>query len=160
VIDRPIQDSALIRPDFPAPTSWRAHHDIAQAVHGIATITLQRPNLTSILIVQPVVVTSDSVTSFDNSLDYGGSSGRTYRFLPGADSDSLCLTNPPDLALFTGAGTISLPGFATDGSYQTGASSWSIGPRPYANIRVTYNYTDCIVPVEATTWSRIKRLNQ
>lgn len=126
----------------------------------IATITLRRPDLSSLVVVQPTVVISDSVTAFDGVADYAGTSGNYYFNVPAADADSTCLTNAGDLALFSGAGTIGLPGLATDGSFQTGAGSWSIGPRSYAAITVTYNYRDCSVPVATTTWSQIKRLNQ
>ncbi|TPW13825.1 MAG: hypothetical protein FD129_1199 [bacterium] len=127
-------------------------------VTALATITLQRPDTSPILMVQPTVVVSDSLPVYDGVLDYAGPSGRSYFSLPGADADSTCLTTTGDLALFAGAGTINLPGFATDGSFQVGASSWAIGPRPYANITVTYHYRNCIVPTAPTTWSRIKGL--
>jgi hypothetical protein len=127
-------------------------------VYFTGTITLQRPDLTPLLTVQPATSTTDSVTSFDNVLDYGGTSGRTYPNVSATNSDSLCLTNSADLALFSGTGTISLPGVATDLSSQTGANSWSIGVKAYATITVTYNYTECSVPVAATNWSRIKGL--
>lgn len=122
------------------------------------TITLQRPDLSTLLTVQPATSTSDSVTAFDGVLDYSGTSGLTYPSVGATDSDSLCVTSNADLALFTGAGTISLPAFAMDQSNQTGASSWSIGVQAYATITVTYHYTQCIVPVESTTWGRIKSL--
>ena len=64
---------------------------------------------------------------------------------------------PGDLALFSGAGSINLPMSATDLSSQSGASSWSIGPRAYASVSVTYNYQECTTPAEPTTWGRIKR---
>lgn len=123
-----------------------------------ATITLQRPNLTTIVAVQPIASTTDSLPIYDNVLDYGGTSGRTYNNVGAADSDSLCVSTNADLALFTGAGTISLPGFATDVAFQTGASSWSLGERAYATITVTYNYSACPVPARQATWSGIKGL--
>jgi len=125
----------------------------------IATITLQRPDLSPLVVVQPTVVISDSVTAFDGVADYAGTSGNWQFSVPAADSDSTCVTGAGDLALFTGAGTIGLPGFAIDGSYQVGAGSWSLSPRSFATITVTYNYRDCSVPVATTTWSGIKRLN-
>ncbi|HEX7879774.1 MAG TPA: choice-of-anchor E domain-containing protein, partial [Candidatus Eisenbacteria bacterium] len=115
-------------------------------------------DLSTLVTVVPTVTTVDTLPVFDNNLDYGGPSGRSYFNLPGAAADSVCLSGAGDLALFAGAGTISLPGNAVDGSFQTGASSWSIGPRPYATITVTYNYRDCSVPVTPSTWSGIKRL--
>jgi hypothetical protein len=122
------------------------------------TITLQRPDLTPLITVQPATSTSDSVTAFDSVLDYGGTSGLTHQGVGATASDSLCVKDSNDLALFSGAGTISLPGFATDLSSQVGANSWSIGLKAYATITVTYVYADCSVPVEPTTWSGIKTL--
>lgn len=123
-----------------------------------AGITLQRPDLTTIVAVQPIYSVTDSLPIYDNVLDYGGTSGRTYNNVGSADADSLCLSTNADLALFSGAGTINLPGFATDLSSQTGASSWSLGERAYATITVTYNYSTCPVPARQTTWTGIKSL--
>ena len=120
------------------------------------TITLKRPDTTPVITVQPATSTSDNLPSFDGVLDYGGASGRTYTGVNPTRSDSLCLTSNADLALFSGAGTISLPASATDLSSQSGASSWSIGPKAYATVTVTYNYRDCAVPADVTTWGRIK----
>jgi len=72
------------------------------------------------------------------------------------EADSLCLSSPADLALFTGVGTIALPASATDLASQTGASGWSIGVQAYATVKVTYNYQECTVPVERLTWGRVK----
>lgn len=123
-----------------------------------AAITLQRPDLTTLVAVQPIYSVTDSLPIYDNVLDYGGTSGRTYNNVGATDADSLCVSTNADLALFTGAGTISLPGFATDLSAQTGASSWSLGERAYATITVTYNYSACPVPARQTTWSGVKSL--
>lgn len=125
-----------------------------------AAITLRAPrSLTTIVAVQPIASTTDSCPIYDNVLDYGGTSGRTYDNVGATDADSLCVSTNADLALFTGAGTISLPGFAADDlSAQTGASSWSLGERAYATITVTYNYSACPVPARQTTWTGIKSL--
>lgn len=123
-----------------------------------ATITLMRPNLTTLVTVQPTAGVTDSLPVFDTVLDYGGTSGRTYNGVGATGSDSLCVSTNADLALFTGAGTVSLPGSALDLSTQTGASSWSLGEQAYATITVTYNYAACPVPARQTTWSGIKSL--
>ncbi len=119
-------------------------------------ITLHRPDNTLLLTVLPGTTTTDNVTAYDGTLDYGGTSGRTYTGVNATQADSTCLASPADLALFTGAGTIGLPGTATDLSTQSGANSWSIGVKGYATIKVTYNFADCPVPADPTTWGRIK----
>jgi len=125
-------------------------------VNFTGTITLKRPDSSPILTVQPLTTTSDNMPIFDGVLDYGGTSGKTYPNVLATKADSLCLTSASDLALFTGNGAIALLASATDLCSQVGASSWSIGPKAYANVTVTYNYRDCTVPAERQTWGRIK----
>jgi len=122
-----------------------------------ALISVKRPSFSPIITVQPLANTSDNLPSFDGVLDYGGASGRTYTGVNPTRSDSLCLTAASDLALFSGAGTIGLPAEAVNLSSQTGASSWSIGPKAYASVKVTYNYQECTVPADRTSWGRIKQ---
>ncbi|MFI5381692.1 MAG: choice-of-anchor E domain-containing protein, partial [Tepidisphaerales bacterium] len=43
-----------------------------------AKLTLQRPDLSTLVVTIPVVNTSDSVTAYDGVLDYAGTSGKTY----------------------------------------------------------------------------------
>ncbi len=121
-----------------------------------APITVKRPDTSPILTVQPLTTTTDNMPVFDGTVDYAGTSGKGYFGVSATDADSLCLTTPADLALFSGAGTISLPASATDLCSQTGASSWSIGPKASAVVRVTYVYEECTVPTERLTWGRIK----
>lgn len=122
------------------------------------SITVQRPNLTTLVSVQPATTITDNLPVFDGTLDYGGLSGRSYSGVGATRSDSLCFTNQADLALFTGAGNISLPGFATDLASQTGASSWSLGVRGYGTVTVTYHYSPCATPTQRSTWGRIKSI--
>jgi len=129
---------------------------VTVTVSYTGSITLQRPNLTTLISVQPATTITDNLPVYDNVLDYSGLSGRTYPSVSAAQSDSLCLTNAADLALFSGAGSISLPGFTTDLASQSGASSWSLGVRGFATITVTYNYSDCPTPAARSTWGRIK----
>lgn len=119
-------------------------------------ITLQRPDLSTLIIVQPVTGTTDNMPAFDGVLDYGGTSGKTYPNVGATQSDSTCTNSMTDLALFAGPGTITLPGFATDLSSQVGANSWSISVKAYATITVTYHYTECALPADRTTWGRLK----
>ena len=126
-------------------------------VQFTAFITLQRPDVSTILVVQPATSTTDNVPAYDGTLDYGGTSGKTYYGVGAGQVDSLCLSSPADLALFSGAGNINLPCIASDASSQVGANSWSIGIKGYAIVTVRYNYVHCETPAERTTWGRIKQ---
>ena len=121
-----------------------------------AKFDLLRPSLAPLLTVSPTVTTSDPVTSFDGNLDYAGTSGITHSGLGADAADSLCLSTPADLALFSGPGTISLPCKAADVSFQTGANSWSFGLLGVADIKVMYTYEECATPVAPMTWGRLK----
>ena len=131
---------------------------VVVTVQYTGSVTLQRPNLTTILTVQPSTTITDNLPVYDNVLDYGGPSGRTYPSVSALQSDSLCITTGPDLALFSGAGNISLPGIGTDLASQIGASSWSIGVRTYATVTVTYHSTGCATPTRRSTWGRVRTL--
>lgn len=125
-------------------------------VQYVGKLTVQRPDNSALLIVQPATTLGDNLTSFDGAVDYAGTSGRFYSPVAAIAADSLCLTSAADLALFSGAGTIALPAVGQDLSFQTGANSWSIGLRLYGTVTVTYHYQDCTVPAERQTWGRIK----
>lgn len=108
-----------------------------------ATITLQRPDLSSLVTVIPVANTSDNVAAFDGTMDFGGVSGKTYTGLSG--DDVLAFSSPPplaDLALFTGLGSINLPVSATGTSIGSGAGNLitQFLTSASAEASVTYHY--------------------
>jgi len=125
-------------------------------VSYVGKLTVQRPDLSTLVDIQPATSITDNLTSFDGAVDYAGTSGRFYSPVAATDSDSLCFSGASDLALFSGAGTIALPAVGQDLSFQTGANSWTIGTRVYGTVTVTYHYQDCTTPVERQTWGRIK----
>ncbi len=133
-------------------------YPVVVTVQYTGSVTLQRPDLSTILTVQPATTINDNLPVFDNVLDYGGLSGRTYPSVGATQSDSLCITTGPDLALFSGAGNITLPGYGTDLASQIGASSWSIGVRTYATVTVRYTSTPCATPNRRSTWGRVRTL--
>ncbi len=124
-----------------------------------ATITLSRPDNTTLVVVIPLASTSDNVTAYDNVFDWGGTSGRTYSGLSGDDTDSACSCTPADLALFCGTGSISLPIKAIGTSYGSGAGNLiqQFATSASAGVTVTYTY-DCGTPANDSTWGRIKGL--
>jgi hypothetical protein len=121
-------------------------------------VTLRRPDLSPIMVLQPLQTFSDPVTSYDGVADYAGTSGVTHSGLDVSASNTVCLASALDLALFTGAGTVNLPCTAFNMSTQFGANSWSIGLQAYVSYSVTYNYMDCGVPAEQTTWGNVKSM--
>jgi len=125
-------------------------------VSYVGKLTVQRPDLSTLVDIQPATSITDSLTSYDGAVDYAGTSGRFYANVGATDSDSLCFSGAADLALFSGAGTIALPAVGQDLSSLTGANSRTIGTRVYATVTVTYVYRDCTVPAERQTWGRIK----
>ena len=123
-----------------------------------AKFDLLRPSLTPLLAATPTVLKTYPLTSFDGLLDYAGTSGITDPGQAAADADSICLTTPTDLALFSGPGSISLPCTVANISSQVGANSWSFGIQAAAIIKLTYTYAPCITPVRPTSWGRVKSL--
>jgi hypothetical protein len=123
-----------------------------------AQIQLLRPSFAPLVTVQPAVPTSDPVTAFDGSVDYAGTSGFMKSGLAAVAADSLCLTGSSDLALFSGAGSISLPCTATSLCTQTGANSWTFGIQAVAAGKITYTFVDCATPAPPSTWGSLKSL--
>lgn len=115
-----------------------------------AMITLQRPDLSPIVVTTPAFNVAASVSAFDGVINFGGTSGRTFLGLSGSDMDT-AMSPPPmsDLALFTGGGNILLPVVATATSNASGAGNLIARfiTDASAKVMVTYNYT---VPEPAT----------
>jgi hypothetical protein len=109
-----------------------------------AKVTLMRPDLSPLVVVLPLVQTSDNVTAFDGIIDFGGTSGRTYDNLSGDLTDSNVL-NPPgpvDLATFVGLGNVTLPATAEGMSFGSGSGNLvqQFMTNAGAEATVTYNY--------------------
>jgi len=66
-----------------------------------ARVTLSRPDLSPLQVVIPVVNNTDSVSAFDGSIDFSGTSGKAYNGLTASDSGSSSSSSSADLALFT-----------------------------------------------------------
>lgn len=114
-----------------------------------AMVTLQRPDLSTIVATTPVSSNTDLVTAYDGVDDNSGSSGRTYVDLAATASNAA--NSPPpagDLALFTGLGTIALPVKAEALSYGIGPGNWSptFETKAAAEVTVTYTYGNPPVP--------------
>ena len=124
-----------------------------------ATLTISRPDNTPLVTVIPLATTADSVTAYDEVLDFGGTSGKTYSDLSGNAIETGCTVNPDDLALFSGTGNILLPMGATGTSNGSGAGNLILQFNTSASVEVIVVYTyDCSVPAQASTWGKIKNL--
>ncbi len=109
-----------------------------------AVLTLQRPDTTIIVNAIPLFHTVDSASAYDGTLDYGGTSGKTYSDVS-ADKTENKISPPPasDLVLFTGVGNITLPVIATSNSSGSGAGNLVLefSTLASADVTVRYNYT-------------------
>jgi hypothetical protein len=110
-----------------------------------ALITLSRPDLSTILTATPAFTTTDSVTAFDGTIDFGGTSGKTYSN-QSANTQTTATSPPPasDLLLFTGIGTIGLPAsaVATSSAQGPGNLTTLFSTEAGADLKITYTYDD------------------
>ncbi len=125
-----------------------------------STITLQRPDLSTLVVTIPLAQTVDNVTAFDGVIDFGGTSGKTYSGLSGDKTESKCTSTLADIALFMGPGNITLPCVATGSSNGSGAGNLILQFNTSASsgAEVTYHYSDCPTPNRPTSWGKIKSL--
>ena len=120
------------------------------------TMTLKRPDNSTLVITVPQVINSKSVAAFDGVPDSGGASGFTFAPTTASLSNTQSYSGASDLALFTGAGNISLPLTAFGVSSGTGSANLSTGATMVgsASATVTYTYSVAAVP-EASTYGAI-----
>ena len=119
-----------------------------------ATITLQRPDGSTIAVSIPVAQFTDNATSYDGVTDYGGTSGFSHLNVNASQSSSLTGdVSSSDFALFSGAGTITLNIDASGTSNASGAGNLQTNFRTTAEADATivYNYTPNVVTVPEPT---------
>jgi hypothetical protein len=109
-----------------------------------AKITLLKPDLTTLIVVPPLVQTSDNVSAFDGVLDFAGTSGRSYDNLSAQQSDTNFLSSPSqaDLTAFVGTGNVVLPVTAEGISHGSGAGNLTLLflTNAGATVSVEYDY--------------------
>ena len=120
-----------------------------------ADLTLQRPDLTTLVLTIPVSNSSDDVPAYDGHDDYGGTSGKTYADLVADLSNSAISSSAADLVAFTGTGNIVLPVSAK--GHFAAAGSGNLDPNSEvqagAGVDVTYNYSSNSVTPEPASLS-------
>lgn len=111
------------------------------AVYVPADIALMRPDYSEIMKVSPLIVVSDSVTEYDGTTDFGGTSGRTYEGLTANLTASKSVPPPDgDLVLFTGTGNINLWAGAWVWPYPVSSELLSVHTSTAASAEVTVKY--------------------
>ncbi len=112
------------------------------------SMTVARPDTSTLATVLPSITQSASVTSFDGTLEMpigsaNSGSGRRWTGLASNVSNSVTLSSASDLALFSGLGTISLPTVAIGTSSVSGSGNLvsEFRTRAGAAVDVTYNYS-------------------
>lgn len=98
-------------------------------------------NNQTLLSLNPANVTTYQVTGFDNSLDFGGSSGKTINSIGDTKSGTQTLTS--NLQSFIGTGNVDFLLSAISGSKVTGSGNIisQIQTNAKGSLAVTYNYT-------------------
>ena len=114
-----------------------------------AEVKLQRPDMSTLVVTLPLIMTMDNATAFDGVIDFAGTSGKSYPLLTADDTNMFMTMDMMDLALFTGPGNIMLPVMATGASTGSGAGNLLLqfSTSASANVMVTYDY---IIPEPAT----------
>ena len=118
-----------------------------------ATVTLERPDNSIIVITLPVFSALISLTAFDGTIDFAGTSGASRDGLTGTDSQ-FHISPPPlsDLDLFKGPGTIDLPIRAVGTSFAAGPGNVvsRFSTQASATARIVYTYEPARVPEPVT----------
>ena len=115
-----------------------------------ADITLTRPDSSLLVTTIPIANTSDNVSAFDGTNDFGGTSGRTYNNLAATLTNVSFTMSGADLALFTGPGSVTLPISAKGTSNATGSGSIITQFSTQAGATATIFYTFTVVPEPAS----------
>ncbi|AIF99034.1 choice-of-anchor E domain-containing protein [Alteromonas australica] len=105
-------------------------------------ITLQLPDGTTTLTATPSTTRTDSLSTFDGNLDYDGTSGVEFVNLATNDYESLIISSPSLLALFTGIGQSQFlfEAVATSAVNGGGNLATLIDTFASADVRITYYY--------------------
>lgn len=102
------------------------------------------------MISLPIASTSDNVTAFDGTIDFGGTSGKSYTGLSNSDSET---GSSVDYATFTGSGNVSLPIKAQGTSTGSGAGNLLLQFATNAAASASVTYTYSAVPEPASLMS-------
>jgi hypothetical protein len=107
----------------------------------VADVSIARPDGSAIFLIVPNAHLTETVSAFDGVVDYAGQSGNK-RALSARTTELLTLTDPADLALFTGVGTLDLLATANGSSNAAGPGNVRLEREAQAaGVVVTAKYT-------------------
>lgn len=111
------------------------------------TLTLTRPDDSTIVVSIPVALETFNLAAFDGSIDFAGASGSSSEGLTSMVIETV-VSPPPnsDLSLFTGPGTISLPLASVGTSSASGAGNLVTQFSTMAGAEVSIKYEYVAVP--------------
>jgi hypothetical protein len=110
-------------------------------------LELFRPDQSLLITVEAAKLEEGLLDPYDGQTDFSGSSGVTFD-VAAEPTDSALFTDPGDLELFTGSGTIDLP-IAAVGEFTVEVTGGGEGPQSYvaeydalagAEVTLTYDY--------------------
>lgn len=105
-------------------------------------IGLFLPDASALVILSPSIVNSASLSPFDGTIDFGGTSGASYLGLAANDSQAFAYTKAdPAFALFVGAGALDFGASALGSSIATGSANLISQFDSSAAARLTVVYT-------------------
>ena len=116
-----------------------------------ATITLQRPNSSTLVVAIPVASFTVRFTAYDGVTDFGGTSGVTRNNITGTQDTSVTTSTLEDLALFTGTANILLPISAAGTSVATGAGNIVSSFTTFAGASAIVSYTYAEAATQTST---------
>lgn len=117
-------------------------HTMTSAV--TVELDVQRTDGTNVAMVSiPTPNESFAASAFDGTLDYGGTSGKTFDVQTGHESKTLSFNAEGDLAMFKGTGTYDFPVLAKAlwSCSGSGNAACEVDTYASAEITVTYAYT-------------------
>jgi uncharacterized repeat protein (TIGR01451 family) len=123
-------------------TSTTSTDVISATVGGNVTVSAPAvPTLTS-TILQPHPDSPFNAAIFDNNLDFGGTSGKSFSPATASGNSMTTLVNAADLNLYTGAGNVTINASAVGTSSASGGGNLvaSIMTTASAVVTVTYEY--------------------
>jgi hypothetical protein len=108
-----------------------------------AEISLQKPDGSPLLVTLPQVTKQNEFTTYDETSDYSGTSGATYKGLKDSKIVSTKLTLKSEFTPFLGSGSFTLPAIAKAKSGGTGAGNLLalINTTAGASVKIVYDYT-------------------
>ncbi len=119
-----------------------------------STLTLTRPDASTLVVSNPLFAKNFSFTSFDGAIDFGGTSGGSTGTQTSSKSNSFTSTSANDFALFSALGggliNLGLSGVGVSNGSGSGNLITSFQTASAGNTSVTYDYTAAPVPEPET----------